>query len=694
MQIQLLPKNGRHLSSLLILLFVYAFYSLIVSLIAFHRYASYQSSWDLGVFTQIFEGLLKIGFPYDSMDLHKNPGGNYLGVHFSPSILIFTPLYFILPSPITLLVIQTLFYSAGIIPLYLLVKEWFNERSSMLISLSYLIHPGSLYLLLYDFHEISFFPTLFILTAYFYFTKRHHYFLLSLIFSCMVNEFTPIVMCFFSLYILFFNDWEEKGRRKWREKLASLKESVYKRLKSRPFPLLALMISVTMIGVAFYVEYWLNPIWKPQRGWWILGSSLDEIVRNMVTRPDLVLKSLTNDAELKMVTILYLFGPCIFLPLLSGPFLMVFAPWMGAVLLSSSPICTIYLQYHAMNMPLLIIATALGVRRLSKATSMKLEKLITIAFSITVIFTSLIGPFGLVPAPSTCCTARQLLGYRIDLTRKDKHNIYDLFIDLVPENAVVLTQVRFYPQLSDKTPYVLLHIPPKDWDYYDMIPLKEKLIPEYILLDLSERSFNIGALYEWKNGATRYVTPLSSAENILDNTWGILAEYDSIVLYKRGFKEPPIIYGGLARDYGPTELSYGGNEVIFYEGENIIECSGKESIVFWYGPYDFYPPGIYSVTFTLRIRPNAHYEEASDERVLTLDVATDKGKIILASREIRFNELSYEWRRFTIQFKVQLKPLSLEFRGLYPHPSTPIQLQGITVKRVMPYQPFEKAREE
>jgi hypothetical protein len=436
-----------------------------------------------------------------------------------------------------------------------------------------------------------------------------------------------------------------------------------------------------MAFIAFNVEHLINPIWKPQQGWGILGSSLEEILISILSRPDLIIKSLIKDAELKFINLIYLLGPYLFLPLLSGFFLITLMTWIGPVLLSSLPICTIYLHYHTINMALTTIASVIGVKRLSNAINSR--RIIAAIFLTTLIFTSLIGPFGLIPAPHGCCSYNQFFGYRIDLSRKTRHKVYDVFIDLIPEDAVVLTQVRFYPQLSDKTPYVLLHIPPKDWNLYNLVPLKEKLTPEFILLDLSEGTFNKGAYYSLSNGTMKYITPLSSTESILDDSWGVLAEYDSIVLYRRNFKGSPVLYGGFKKIYNPSELKYNEEIVTFYEKENIIEFSGGKSLVFWYGPYDVYPPGIYNVTFLLRVKPGTYYYGIDEKRILTLDVAANNGKFIVASREVKFNELSQEWSAFSIQFKVPLNPLNLEFRGLYPHPSIPIQLQRITVERIM-----------
>ena len=647
----------------IIWLLVIIIYSVFVSLMGFYRYSLNQSSWDLGVFTQGFEGLYKLGFMYNSLDFFKNPSGNYLGVHFSPLLYLFFPFYYIWPSPITLIVVQTVFYSAGVIPLYLLAKRELGKLPSMLISIAHLVHPGSLYLLLYDFHEIAFFPTLFFLTIFFYRTNRTVLFFSSLLLSCLVNEFTPIVMIFFSLYCILYD-----------RKL---------RVCQVPASIISLALATLISITSFYVSGAINPIWAPQHGWSILGTSLGDIFSNLLVRPDLVFLSLTNDIHAKVLNILYLLGPYLFLPVLSNGFLIVLLPWMGAVLLSSFPIYTIFLHYQAMNLPVSIVATIIGGRRFCRVMKISVEKMATTVLVMTLVFTIMIGPTGLLAAPSDFNSSQEIYGYRIDLTRNIKVDTYDQFVALVPDDSVVLTQVRFYPQLADKTPYVLLNIPPTDWPFYGQLPLKDKLSPEYVLLDLDEPSFLMGATYYWENGTTRYVTSLSSTYDILsDGDWGVFAEVDSVILYKRSYDKYPLLYDGFMRTYNSSNLIYDANKVQIhgYDQEEILEHAGNDSQAFWYGSYEYYPPGLYEATIFLRVKPGTSLDDNGS--LLIIDVTTDQGKTILDSYEISSQEVSHNWSTFTLQFKVPLEPLSLEFRGLNPYPNLPIQLQKIVVERI------------
>ena len=102
--------------------------------------------------------------------------------------------------------------------------------------------------------------------------------------------------------------------------------------------------------------------------------------------------------------------------------------------------------------------------------------------------------------------------------------------------------------------------------------------------------------------------------------------------------------------------------------------------MFWYGSYQYYPPGLYEATVFLRVKSGTALD--NNGSLLMIDVATDQGKTILASHEISFQEVSHNWSTFTLQFKVPLEPLSLEFRGLNPYPNLPIQLQKIVVERI------------
>ncbi|WP_287960334.1 DUF2079 domain-containing protein, partial [Acidiplasma sp.] len=91
---------------------LFSYYS-ILKAYNFQAYA-----WDLGLYSQVFYSVLKGKFFYTSL-----LGSSYLAEHFSPFIfLIEIPFYFF-PSEYTLLIIQSIFLSFSIIPLYYITDE-------------------------------------------------------------------------------------------------------------------------------------------------------------------------------------------------------------------------------------------------------------------------------------------------------------------------------------------------------------------------------------------------------------------------------------------------------------------------------------------------------------------------------------------------------------------------------------------
>ncbi|MCG3196599.1 MAG: hypothetical protein GHCLOJNM_01075 [bacterium] len=88
-------------------------------------------------------------------------GGSFLGHHFSPTLVLFSPLYFFCPHPEVLLVTQAGAVAFASIPLYHLAARCLGPSSGAAISLLYLFLPGLSDGVLSDFHAISLAPCLF-----------------------------------------------------------------------------------------------------------------------------------------------------------------------------------------------------------------------------------------------------------------------------------------------------------------------------------------------------------------------------------------------------------------------------------------------------------------------------------------------------------------------------------------------------
>ncbi len=86
-------------------------------------YLSYTTSpsTSTGVYIQLMESL-RSGFSFDTT-LEFGESVSHLAAHISPIFLVYLPFYAVIPSPVTLMVLQTLAVYSAVIPLWLLCRR-------------------------------------------------------------------------------------------------------------------------------------------------------------------------------------------------------------------------------------------------------------------------------------------------------------------------------------------------------------------------------------------------------------------------------------------------------------------------------------------------------------------------------------------------------------------------------------------
>jgi uncharacterized membrane protein len=127
---------------------------LLYSALAIVMWRSYYSpSWDLGIFTQMLSQYAAGHAPI--VDI-KGPGFNLLGDHFHPILIVLTPLFWIAPSGLTLMLAQAAMFAASVWPVVSLAFERLTTRGAWLLTVSYVLSWGLLNAVHSQFHEIAF----------------------------------------------------------------------------------------------------------------------------------------------------------------------------------------------------------------------------------------------------------------------------------------------------------------------------------------------------------------------------------------------------------------------------------------------------------------------------------------------------------------------------------------------------------
>lgn len=112
-------------------------------------------TYDMGIFTQMYHGILKSGQPLTTVERDKVL--SHFAVHFSPILYLITPIFYLFPNPLTLQIVQLLIAASAVIPLLRIAKRlrlpqlWAYLAAGLLMAAPQLLGSN-----LYDFHENCF----------------------------------------------------------------------------------------------------------------------------------------------------------------------------------------------------------------------------------------------------------------------------------------------------------------------------------------------------------------------------------------------------------------------------------------------------------------------------------------------------------------------------------------------------------
>ncbi|MEQ8968949.1 MAG: DUF2079 domain-containing protein [Coleofasciculus sp. C1-SOL-03] len=136
-----------------------------------HRHYTFYSSYDQGIFNQVFWNNLHGRFFESSLSsqlstnvVHQGevPRVDYhrLGQHFTPALLLWLPLYALFPTPATLTVLQVTLVTAAGLVLYFLAQEYLELTLAGMITVSFYCANAVIGPTLSNFHDISQIPLL------------------------------------------------------------------------------------------------------------------------------------------------------------------------------------------------------------------------------------------------------------------------------------------------------------------------------------------------------------------------------------------------------------------------------------------------------------------------------------------------------------------------------------------------------
>jgi uncharacterized membrane protein len=647
---------GRERAELLLYLSIVVYtvafsWHMIVQYLAFHTFA-----WDLGIYNQAMWTTAHQGrLFYYTCELYFVPNGSFFGIHFAPILFFIVPIYALFSGPETLLVIQSFVLALGAVPLYLLAKQNINRVSAIVFSLCYLLNPLLHGVNSYDFHVEAFFP-LFMLLSLFYLEKKNWLrFFASLVLSLMVMEQISYIVAFLGFYVL----WTFRGR------ILSAIRAHRIDIRSIAVPLLTFALGISWFFFSQFIIGTINPHPPPEliagQNFAVLGvNDPKNIPLYVLLHPDKAWNALTFDFYSKFSYLVFAFAPLMFLSILSPVVLIGALPWFGLILVSSyPPYYQMGFQYSALIIPFIFVSAILGMAKVVNVDSngRTAKKILTLVMISSIIFCIAFSPLSpLIQGgyPSPAYVAPEIT---------DHARLLNTFVNLVPQNASILTQDNIFPHVSNRAnAYVIMPQIQGDTPTWEKAAaFISSLETTYVLIDLKSDP-SIGMIL------------LSHV--IQEGTYGLYASADRILLFKQFYVGEPVLYQPILVEYDFRNLVNDGKIVddpTSKSGEVLYHDATSGQGTFWYGPYDALPSGTYNVTFSLKV------SSLINEHVVTLDVRT-QGRT-LASEDINGSDFhtANSWQNFTLQFELNKTVVDIEFRGTNVSNATNISLDYIQV---------------
>jgi uncharacterized membrane protein len=281
--------------------------------------------------------------------------GSHISGHFDPILGLLSPLYLIDPRAELILVLQAVWCGAGVFPAYLLGRDHLGSKwAGVVFAAAWALYPALHGANSYEFHSLTLLASPMLLLLYFLTTSRVKSFYLLLPLVLLIREDVSLLVCCVALAAILTRD-PRMVRLGW-----------------VTFGIAALYFLITkmviMAGVQPSVAATADPLGgKHGFGWYYAdlipkGQGLRGLLTALLSNPTFAIDLAFQ--EKKVVFLLQLLLPLVFLPFLAKPWRFAMAFGFFYILLATrSAVYSIGYQYSVVLFPVLFALAPIALRR-------------------------------------------------------------------------------------------------------------------------------------------------------------------------------------------------------------------------------------------------------------------------------------------------------------------------------------------
>ena len=586
----------------------------------------------------------------------------YLSV--KPIALVMSPLSLI-NNPFFFVYLQTFWISITVVPLYIIAYKKTGYKSiSLLLSISYLLFFGIAGQNWFDVHFQTLFVPLFV-SGYALNLIGHRKLGFSLVILSGLAHFPYIIFSILFFIFLFIEETREKGS-----------------FRVNRYVYVGLVTSVGLLVMGYLLTLYLTGGGNIQAGFHIASGG--------------IASKIATSIDSKVYAIILLLFPFLCLPLFSKKWIFFLLVYFILLFVSGNAIYSfpdyIRLQYLGMIVPFLYIGTIEVLSNmeftqqkrtakdnkmrkvLSESFRLKL-KVAVIIFILIVLLGTVFEPYGpLNKYSSTDFKMNEVTQYNISL-----YDHYVEMVDLIPRNDPYVLYQNNMPQILYRDPTVsanYLFGEPNNYTYF--INGKWTSDISYIIADPYSDYFT-------STGSGNYSLNMYAVLNHFISTgqYGILAEYNGLVMLKKEYKGNPIIYGPENKVFTSQDLYTGITNKSKRDGISYNDLTNYQTL--WYGPYTFMQPGNYILSLEVKASniSSANKFQLRFSYMLNMTSAQliDINLISITGHNLTH---SNRWENITLNIKAINFYDNVEFAGQNFHWNGNFSIRGITLKQISP----------
>jgi uncharacterized membrane protein len=477
------------------------------------------------------------------------PYGNLIYIFLAPFLLIYN-------SNLTIIIIESVWIAIGSFFLFKITKK---ESGSMAWAFAlqsiYILYPTN-YAILTNGPEFEILLPTFVLMSY-YFFKRGNYLIsvIAALLGSMTSEISPFIIVVFFI----IEDYRLRGYSyRFLNMLLRKRGETVKMVSLRyGYPIWLFVIGIVSIVLIMVIKTPIHTLLPP------FLSSIDSrtVYASTGNVTNSFISKFTSLASLKVSYFYDTFGGFLFIPLVS-PYAVLIVPYFLLTFWASYP-PYYYMMNHSVFviLPFFFLGLVYNVRNVKLSRS-KLRKLM-VALIIAMFFSFLLySPFSVTNLENGTLHS--------ELTVNTEDQYLNVAFSLIPENASVFSQNAF-PQLMNR---VNFYMPPYNYD--------NQTVDYAVISPISPATYLPNFLG---------FNPFWGQHFANNSSYGVFEFVEGVTVFKLNYHSPPVIFI-------PLTLNY--------KIDTSIPAGFVLSNPVYRGIYQYYPPGEYRFTYTLKVNAEAY----------------------------------------------------------------------------------------